>query len=123
MREWHDASSGFSAEEFERRINGNIGFITTGDSELLTGELVAAFNRYLFEEHKSAESTILANPKRYGAYESKPYQVVVGGRFDSASSKWVPLHTFEEICQLADLPADQCIDAAQSARAVLAQAA
>ncbi|KZN20552.1 MULTISPECIES: hypothetical protein [Pseudomonas] len=123
MREWHEDSSGFSAEEFERRVNGNIGFITTGDSEILTAELVAAFNRYQYEEHKGAESTILANPKVYGAYEPKPYQVVVGGRFDSTSREWVPLHTFEEIYQLAGIPADQCVDAVQSARAVLAQAA
>jgi hypothetical protein len=123
MREWHEASSELSAEEFERRVNGNIGFITTGNSEILTPELVAAFNRHQFEEHTKAEATILANPKRYGAYESKPYQLVVGGRFDTTTREWVPMHGFEEIRELARIPANQCSDAAQMARGMQAQAA
>ena len=123
LREWHDSNSGLTAEEFERRVNGNIGYITALESETLTAELVAAFNRFAFDEHTSAEDTILANPKVYGAYEPKPYQLVVGGRFDSASREWVPLHDFDEIRQLAGIPEDKCIYAAQAARATLTKAA
>ncbi|MNP86465.1 hypothetical protein D3C76_1867200 [compost metagenome] len=65
----------------------------------------------------------MANPKVYGDYEPKPYQVVVGGRFDAATREWVPMHDFDEICQLAGIPADKCIDAAKAGRAVEVKAA
>lgn len=123
LREWYDATSALSPEEFERRVNGNIGYMTALESETLTPDLVAAFNRYRFEEHKAAEATILGNPKVYGPYEAKPYHVVVGGRFDATSREWVPLHDFHQICQLAGLPVDQCVDAAQMALTPLAKAA
>lgn len=123
FRDRHESDCQLSADDFERQVNGAIGYITTGQSELLTVELVAAFNRYRFDEHMRAEATILAKPKLYGAYNSEPYQMVVGGRFDLNTREWAPLHSFEVVRIQAGIPAEQCIDAVAHARPSLALAA
>jgi hypothetical protein len=113
-REEPSADSQLSAEDFELQVNGAIGFITTGQSELLSLELVAAFNRYCFEEHMSAKTTILANPKLYGDYKVDPFRIVVGGRYDFAAKEWVAFHTVAEICAQAGITFDEAMAGADA---------
>lgn len=121
-REEHTVDCQLTAEDFELQINGAIGYITTGQTELLSLELVAEFNRYCFEEHMSAKATILANPKLYGDYKIDPFQIVVGGRYDFAAKEWVALQTVEEIRAQSGIPFDD-VAAGAVARPDLANAA
>lgn len=108
-REEHTVDSQLDAKDFERQVNGAIGFITTGQTEFLTLELVAAFNRYCFDEHVSAKATILANPKRYGDYKLAPFRIVVGGCYDFAKKEWVAFQTVDEVCVQAGITSDESV--------------
>jgi hypothetical protein len=119
-RDTRDDDCTLSPEDYEREINGKLGYVSCLSREVLTDEMVAAFNRACFLKRESEVSTILANPKRYGEYTETPYKVVVGARYDRDTKSWVPLNDFETIRLMAGIPSSKCVFARSEARADLA---
>lgn len=119
-RETRDEHCTLGVEDFEREVNGKLGYVSCLSPEILTDELVAAFNRYRFLSHQDDVNTILANPKKYGEYTPSLLNVYVGARYDRQTKSWVALNDFETIRFMAGIPADKCVNARQEARADLA---
>ncbi|WP_132706183.1 hypothetical protein [Pseudomonas aeruginosa] len=109
-----------SPAEWESQVNGCIGYVTCLSPEILTEELVAAFNSYKYSEWRRSYDFIAANPDKYGPYEGGPCNVVVGAAFNRETRRWDPLHEFEVIRMKAGIPAEFCVDARAEMRAKLA---
>lgn len=105
-----------TAEEFERAVNGHLGYVRCLTPEVLTNEMVAAFNRARYLEHERSVSTMLSNPEKYGGFEPTIFNVFVGGQFDIEKKVWVELNDFETIRTMAGIPDGECVDARHRAR-------
>jgi hypothetical protein len=109
-----------SPAEWESQVNGCIGYVTCLSPEILTEDLVAAFNSYKYSEWRRSYDFISANPDKYGPYEGGPCKVVGGAVFNRETRRWDPLHQFEAIRMKAGIPPEFCIDARAEMRANLA---
>lgn len=105
--------------DFNQTVNGQLGIIACGSPEVLTEQLVAHFNRREYQAYEAQLATMQASPKLYGDVKREPHPVFVAGRFDLATHTWVALQSFESARDLADIPADRCIDPRISPNSVL----
>lgn len=96
-----------SREEWEKQVNGKVGMVSTYPSEMLTDELVATFNRWMFDEWERDVAKILASPELYGTDAPSLCPVFVGGRYD-AETGWCAMQDFDDLMKLAGLPVERC---------------
>lgn len=120
FRDTHDKYCTLGAVDFEREVNGCLGYVTCLSPSVLTDQMVAAFNRYRFLDHERQVNTMLANPKRYGDFTPSIFQLYIGARYDRDTKSWVPINDFESVRILAGIPADKCVNAREQSRAQLA---
>lgn len=99
-----------SREEWVKQVNGKVGMVSTYPSEMLTDELVATFNRWLFDEWERDLAKIIGSPEVYGTDVPSLCPVFVGGRYDAATG-WCALQAFDDLVKLAGLPAERCWNA------------
>lgn len=107
--ETYDKDCTMSPGDFQAWVNDRQGYLT-GREELLTEELVVAFNRQCYEKWRSEVDQIIADPARYGEWDGRKYLVNVGARYCRETRKWLPLQTFESVRDLAGIPPESCAD-------------
>jgi len=105
----YDQPCTLSREEWEKQVNGKVGMVSTYPAETLTDELVATFNRWLFDEWERDVKSILASPEVYGTDVPNLCPVFVGGRYD-AETGWCALQEFDDLVELAGLPGERCFN-------------
>ncbi|WP_095158163.1 hypothetical protein [Pseudomonas sp. Irchel 3E13] len=108
-REAYPAHCNMSELDFERWENGQLGYVTHGESSKLTKEFVATFNRLRFDDWHKQVKTMLSQPEKYAGHIPEHFHVYVGAAYDRTKG-WVRLHDFAEIRALAGIPEDCAID-------------
>lgn len=109
--DYHRSICKYKGEEYEKRVAGKVGCYT-GASELLTLDVAVAFNRHRFAHFDGQVATILANPDRYGEYDpyapENLFTVFLPATF-SEEGGWTSPFTFEQVRDLAGIPANRAI--------------
>lgn len=105
--DYHRSISGYKGEDYEKHVISKVGCYT-GSPEMLTLEIAVDFNRQRFEFFDGQVSLILSNPERYGEYDplapENAFTVFLPAAF-SEERGWTALFSFEQIRDLAGIPA------------------
>lgn len=108
--DYHRSISCYKDADYEKHVISCIGCYT-GASEVHTLDVAVEFNRHRFAHLDAQVATILANPLRYGEYDpfasENLFTVFLPAKFDE-NHGWQALYGFEQIRDLAGIPADRC---------------
>lgn len=95
-------------DQFNLSIEGQLGFYSVGNRELMTLEFCAAFAAQCYKERNASVAKVMANPKLNGGYMPKKFTVMLPAIYDKEAG-WKALFSFEEIIKAAGIPAEDCI--------------
>lgn len=108
--DYHRSISCYKGADYDKHVATRIGCYT-GASEMLTLDVAVEFNRLRFAERDAQVQTILSNKERYGEYdpfaEENLFTVLLPASYN-LSDGWVALFSFEELRDLAGIPAERC---------------
>lgn len=108
--DYHRSICCYKGADYDKYMVSKIGCYT-GASEMLTLDVAVAFNRLRYEHFDEQVTTILGNRERYGEYDpfcpENLFTVFLPATF-SKEGGWTALFTYEEVRDLAGIPANRC---------------
>lgn len=106
---YHRSISNYTDVDYDKIVVSKIGCYC-GPAVTLSLEAAVAFNKTRFAEWDRQIKTILADPTRYGEFdvtaEKNMFNVYLPAKLDKVNG-WEPLFSFEQIRDLAGIPADR----------------